>query len=377
MGAATPIGVLRALDRFDLIGWQGSTDPIARAILAGIGLRRRCAIRSLRRDLVHDRPRRRPASSGCSAGANFGGTECSCKAFGRRSADHPSGSLAVRDQCQSRRASVETVWGPIARLVVGGLLGPGRAALFRVASTLADSAQKPADLLAKAFYPEIVRMDLTSKKPWKLMLRGTVLASGLGAGRHRCSSLVGGRPLVGLLFGKDFLGAYPILMVMILAAVLGIFSFPLPPMLYTLGRLRRAAQGQAHRQPCLLRLHRPACWRFGVIGAAVSFVLANAAMAFTMLIQLRSEYRRVRAKRPPLASPSTTATGLPIAEAIVAWRRSSERAAGMNAAGHENRVEAHSRRAENVGLQPIANRQHLVAPADRRRVTEHVHRSAG
>ena len=56
--------------------------------------------------------------------------------------------------------SVSTVWGPIARLVVGGLLGPAGAALFRVASSLADSAQKPADLLAKAFYPEVVRMDL-------------------------------------------------------------------------------------------------------------------------------------------------------------------------------------------------------------------------
>src|SRR4051794_12652900 len=36
MGAATPVGVLRALDRFDLISWQGTTYPIARAIMAGI-----------------------------------------------------------------------------------------------------------------------------------------------------------------------------------------------------------------------------------------------------------------------------------------------------------------------------------------------------
>jgi len=36
MGAATPVGVLRSLDRFDLISWQGSSYPIARAILASI-----------------------------------------------------------------------------------------------------------------------------------------------------------------------------------------------------------------------------------------------------------------------------------------------------------------------------------------------------
>ncbi len=35
MGAATPSGVLRALDRFDLLSWAGTVTPIARALLAG------------------------------------------------------------------------------------------------------------------------------------------------------------------------------------------------------------------------------------------------------------------------------------------------------------------------------------------------------
>ena len=35
MGAATPSGVLRTLDRFDLLSWAGTTTPIARALLAG------------------------------------------------------------------------------------------------------------------------------------------------------------------------------------------------------------------------------------------------------------------------------------------------------------------------------------------------------
>src|SRR5439155_12233086 len=97
--------------------------------------------------------------------------------------------------------SVQAVWGPIGRLVVGGLLGPAGAALFRVASTLADSAQKPADLLGKAFYPEIVRMDLTSSKPWKLMLRGTALVSAVAL-LAILLMVFGGRPFLYLVFGK-------------------------------------------------------------------------------------------------------------------------------------------------------------------------------
>ena len=34
MGSATPSGVMRVLDRFDLIGWAGTLTPIARALLA-------------------------------------------------------------------------------------------------------------------------------------------------------------------------------------------------------------------------------------------------------------------------------------------------------------------------------------------------------
>ena len=171
MGAATPSGVLRALDRFDLISWPGTSTPIARAILAGIAFVAGAPFAGLCRHLVRDRPRRRPLHL-VPRLARASAPRPARRHSPDLAPDHSARRLAVRDPRQpgDQRAAV---WGPIARLVVGGLLGPAGAALFRVASTLADSAQKPADLLAKAFYPEVVRMDLTSKKPWKLMLRGT------------------------------------------------------------------------------------------------------------------------------------------------------------------------------------------------------------
>ena len=69
--------------------------------------------------------------------------------------------MAVRDPGEPDQLA-DGGWGPIARLIVGGLLGEAAAAIYRVAASLADSAQKPADLLAKAYYPEVVRMDLTT-----------------------------------------------------------------------------------------------------------------------------------------------------------------------------------------------------------------------
>jgi O-antigen/teichoic acid export membrane protein len=292
MGAATPVGVLRALDRFDLISWQGSSYPIVRGVLAGIAfaveapletyvaiwwitdlggdiylwflawreLRRRGLLKGIRPTL---RPETLPGAWRFAIHVNL-------------------------------TSSLVTAWGPIARLVVGGLLGSVGAGLFRVASSLADSAQKPADLLAKAFYPEVVRMDLATKKPWKLMLRGTALA-GAACAVSILILVVVGKPLISLLFGKDFLGAYPVILVLIIAPVLAIVSFPLPSMLYALDRPDAPLTARLFGTIIFFVMVAPMSWSLGVIGAATAFVIGNAAMVVVLALQLLREYRRVRA----------------------------------------------------------------------------------
>jgi len=298
MGAATPVGVLRSLDRFDLISWQGTTYPIARAILAGWAwwvdapFEAFVAIwyvtdlggdlylwflawRELRRrDLLQGiRPTLRPR--------NLNGAW--------RFAIHVN-----------LTASLVAAWGPIARLVVGGLVGPAGAAIYRVAASLADSAQKPAELLGKAYYPEVVRMDLATKKPWKLMLRGTVLAICVGV-VALLLLLLGGRALLDALFGSEFLPAYPVLLVLMLAPLLAMFSFPLAPMLYTLDRPDAPLKARLIGTILYFAIVAPLAWRFGVMGAALAFVLGYATMVAVLALQLAREYRRVRGSGAPRA----------------------------------------------------------------------------
>jgi O-antigen/teichoic acid export membrane protein len=295
MGAATPSGVLRALDRFDLISWQGTLTPIARVLLVLVAyfsgapfvayvaawyvtdlagdlyfwflawreLKRRGLLEGIRPTL---KPETLPGAWRFAIHVNL-------------------------------NASVQAVWGPIARLVVGGLLGAAGAALFRVASALSDSAAKPADLLGKAFYPEIVRMDLSSKKPWKLMFRGTVLASA-AALLAIVILLVGGKPLVTFLFGKAFLGAYDALVILMVVPFISIFSFPLPPMLYALDRPDGPVAARLIGSAVFFVGIAPLCWGWGVVGAAVALVLGNVATAAVMMVQLQREYRRVRPPKP-------------------------------------------------------------------------------
>jgi O-antigen/teichoic acid export membrane protein len=293
MSAATPDGVLRVLDRFDLISWSSTLMPISRAVLAGAAFVAGAtfpvyvviwyvtdlagqiypwwlAWRELKRHSLLEgiKPTLKPAVL---AGA------------WRFAIDV---NLAT---------SVQAVWGPIGRLVVGGLLGPAGAALFRIASTLADSAQKPADLLGKAFYPEIVRMDLSSKKPWKLMLRGTAVVTALMLVAILLLA-VGGKPLMSLIFGKEFLGAYKPLVILMAIPFLGIFSFPLSPMLYALGRSDGPLKAKLLGSAAFFITIAPLSWKWDVTGAAAALVLANAVNTGAMMVQLFGEHRRVRAK---------------------------------------------------------------------------------
>ena len=291
MGAATPSGVLRALDRFDLISWQSTATPISRVILVVIAyaagapfgayvaawyltdlggdlylwflawreLRRRGLMEGIRPTL---KPETLPGAWRFAIHVNL-------------------------------NASVQAAWGPIARVVVGGLLGPAGAALFRVASSLSDSASKPTDLLAKAFYPEVVRMDLTTKRPWKLMLRGTALATAVAL-LAILVLLAGGKPLIALLFGKAFLGAYDALVILMLVPFLAVFSFTLPPMLYALDRPDAPVTARLVGTITFFLLIAPLSWSFGVSGAAIAFVIGNAATVAVMIWQLRAEYARTR-----------------------------------------------------------------------------------
>src|SRR5215213_3339127 len=199
MGAASPNGVLRTLDRFDLISWSSTLTPISRAILAGTAFLTGATLPIyiaiwFVTDLAGDVYQWFLAWRELHRHGLRSGIRPTLKPT-----DLPG---AWRFAIQINLAvGVQTVWGPIARLAVGGLLGPVGAALFRIASSLAESAQKPADLLGKAFYPEIVRMDLKSKEPWRLMLRATVLATAVAV-IAVLVLLLGGKPLIGLLFGK-------------------------------------------------------------------------------------------------------------------------------------------------------------------------------
>lgn len=296
MGASSPSGMLRALDRFDLISWQGTVTPIVRAGLATLGFWQGWDLPQFialwaATDLLGDLflwflAWREMGRRGLRSGI--------------RPTLKPVGLDAVWPFAVqvNLTSSLMAAWGPIARLIVGGLLGEAAAAIYRVAASLADSAQKPADLLAKAYYPEVVRMDIRSSKPWKLMLRGTAIAATFGLIAIGIL-VVGGEPLIAWLFktkAEQFLPVYPVLMVMVAIPLLAILSFPLTPMLYALDRPDGPLKARVIATAVYFAIVAPLCWRLETMGAAIAMVSAHGVMVAILIVTVWREHRRVRAK---------------------------------------------------------------------------------
>lgn len=293
MQGMTPGGVLRTLDRFDLVAWQGTSYPIARMILAGIAFAMDSPfvvylaiwyVTRLAGDLLFwwltwRELKRREMTD----------------ALRPTLTPHPlkgAWGFAIRVNLTS---SLTAAWGPIARLIVGGLLGPASAAIYMIAATLADSAQKPTDLLARAFYPEVMRLDPKTKRPWKLMLRGAALAAMLGVAAVLIVALAG-EPLIRLVFGSQFVPAYAVLLVLVLAPLLAMISFPFEPMLYSLDRSDAPLKARIAGTLVYFAIVAPLAWRFGVQGAAAAFVVGTLVHVTLLGFQLWREHGRVRAR---------------------------------------------------------------------------------
>ena len=293
MGSATPSGVLRVLDRFDLLGWSDTLMPISRAILAAVAY---------------------AAGGACSAyvviwyvsdlAGNLFGWFLAWRELKRTGHLEGMRPTLKPDPCPAPGASRLTSTSPPASRRFGArLAGSSSAACSAPPARLFSASRQPSLMrrrsrricLAGAFYPEIMRMDLSSNKPWKLMRRVVVLASGTAAIAIGLL-LLGGKPLLSLLFGKSFLGAYAPLVLLMVIPFLGIFSFPLSPMLYALGRSDAPLKAKIIATAVFLGSIAPLCWTFGVMGAALALVLGNSANVATMMLQLRGERRRVRAR---------------------------------------------------------------------------------
>jgi O-antigen/teichoic acid export membrane protein len=288
MVPATATGILRTLDRFDLIAWQGTIAPIARATLIGIAWAMHAGFEAFLIIWYLTIA----GSAVCfwifawrelNRRALLGGIWPTLRSRSLIGAWHFAVNVNIN-------TALGAATGPLARLLVGALLGPIGAGLYRTASAISKAIGQPAGLLATAFYPELMRMDIATQRPWMLMVRSAIL-SGVVALIAVLALAVVGRPFIELVFGRNFVGAYDPLLVLALVPLLGTISFPAPWMLYALDRPRAPAVARLVCVLVYLCTIAPLTWTFGLVGAAAAVVAGEAARVLVMTVMLVREYR--------------------------------------------------------------------------------------
>ncbi len=234
---ATPMGIMRLCDRFDLLAWQTVLTPFLR--LVGVGA---CAL--------VDAPFYAYLGAWFVAGA-AGGTllvylgwrEAFRQGFLKDmtwslkgiTKDHPG--LWKFSIISTLHASVQMIPAQMSTFIVGWVAGPAPAGLFKVGRDVATALSKPAELLNQSIYPEFAR--LGSKGSWhdfaRLILRGGAMGGG-AAVFLLLVALAFGTPFLTLFFGAEFAGAYWPLVLLIASAGLTICGFPMDPALFAMGR---------------------------------------------------------------------------------------------------------------------------------------------
>lgn len=279
MVMATPTGVLRLLDRFDLLAAQGNVGALVR--LAGAGL-----AFAFGGGLV--------AFLAIWYAANL--VAC-CTLFGSawwqlrrrgclRAVDRPTGGMAGFPGLwkfvwtTNLNSTLNIGFKQLTVLLIGAMLGPREAALFRVARQVGDGIAKPARLLIPALYPELAHLWSSGKLGdlRRLVLQVAAVA-GAAAALLISVVVVAAGPALLLIMGPDFVEGADIMIWIVAAAAIGVAGLPFEPLLISVGEASKALLMRA----VTIAVYLPAALllvdRYGLTGAGIG-ILGGALLLF-------------------------------------------------------------------------------------------------
>lgn len=234
---ATPKGMLRLFDRFDLLARHVLVTPAIRLIgsavaflldapLAGylaVWLVAGYAGAAVALGMAWWEARRRGLLAGMTAEL--------------RGLSRPNPGIWRFMAISNLHSTLALVPNYVSVFLVGGIAGPAAAGLYKVAREIGTALGKPVDLLNQTLYPDLAR--LASARDWQglrtIAIRAGLMTGGVGLLMFLITAL-GGEVIIGALFGPDFVPAMPVLQLLVLATAISVTAFPTEPVLYALGR---------------------------------------------------------------------------------------------------------------------------------------------
>jgi O-antigen/teichoic acid export membrane protein len=223
-------------------------------------------------------------------------------------------------------SSLEQVFTQTSTLIVGAVVGPAQAALFRIARQFATAIAQPAKLVVAALYPELARLRAADDVPGLGRLAVQVgLAGGVVATLIVGLAVLFGQPLLRLIMGDDFAAASGVLTWLVVAVAIEIWALPLEPMLVSVGRPGAAVKVRIAVSILYVAALIPLVAAFGLAGAGAATVGAALLMLVGMLVSVLAWYRSgggsARGSPVPAASdPENPASPAAVADGELGYR---------------------------------------------------------
>lgn len=305
MVSATPLGLLRLFDRFDVLAWQAGLISLIRVVGGVVALALGASMEGFLLAAA--------VATVCSWLYLAGSAVAELKKRGLLKDFSWRGPLtagmpgAWRFAWNTNLAStLDVAFTHVATLIVGALVGPSQAAFWRIGRQVADALAKPAKLLTPALYPELARLraDDRHHAMWRLARNVGLLAGGVALVILGASALAG-PALLTLVMGKAFAPAADVMNWQVGAAVIGVFALPLEPMLISLGKPGAAVRVRLAVSAAFLAALPFLVTRFGLIGAGAGLAAAAGALALGMLWFILRENGTRRKAATPAPEPES------------------------------------------------------------------------
>ena len=181
------------------------------------------------------------------------------------------------------QTTLASVGQQIAVLVVGLFVGPVGAGLYRLANQLAQSLTKISTLLSRSIFVELTRTHSShGAEALRSLFRRTNRLAMIAGAVIIALILSIGHPLLGLIAGKAFLPAYPLLLLLGVSACIDLVGVSYRPLLMATDRSGLSLRLTFVSTALLLGMQAILLPIYGTIGAAIANIIASIA-AFAMM----------------------------------------------------------------------------------------------
>lgn len=283
---ATPTGMLRLFDRFDLLTYSEAVAPTVRVIgafaawMTGGGLAAFLivwALSALGQTLA----------TWASAILIHGSRLSVGRAAYRGAVAENPGLWRFMIQT-SLSSSLGFFWLQAGTLAVGVVAGPATAGGFRLADRLATGITKSTETVTRALYPEFARLVASDDRATlrKLFVRTSWIALSLAALAVVICS-VAGRLILRLVAGRQFAFAQPFLVLLAISAAIELSGFALEPFHNAHGRSGRVLRARLIGTILYVLLLAALLPTMGAIGAAIAAIATSALVMFQLVLSAR------------------------------------------------------------------------------------------